>query len=110
MVAAAGPLVVKTGQHTGRSAEDKFIVCDAGTEKVIWWEKNKKFTPDQFEALFRAMTAYAQGRDLFAQDLWAGADPSHRIGVRVVTELAWQSLFIQHLLIEPNHGERCDFK
>jgi phosphoenolpyruvate carboxykinase (ATP) len=109
LIADGGPLVVKTGAHTGRSADDKFIVREPSSDSVIWWDKNKPLTPDQFELLRADMAAYAKGRDIFVQDLFAGADPAHRIGVRVVTELAWQSLFIQHLLIEPKADERQGF-
>jgi phosphoenolpyruvate carboxykinase (ATP) len=108
-VAKNGPLVVLTGQHTGRSASDKFIVRDASTESQVWWDNNKPMAPAAFDGLFQAMMAYAQGRELFVQDLFGGADPSHRLPVRVVTELAWHSLFIQHLLIEPNSGQREGF-
>ncbi len=108
-IAKNGPLVVLTGQHTGRSASDKFIVRDAATDSQVWWDNNKPMTPAAFDALFQAMMAYAQGRELFVQDLFGGADPSHRLPVRVVTELAWHSLFIQHLLIEPNSGQREGF-
>ena len=108
-VAKNGPLVVLTGQHTGRSANDKFIVRDASCESQVWWDSNKSMTPAQFDTLFHSMMSYAQGRDLFVQDLFGGADPVHRLAVRVVTELAWHSLFIQHLLIEPNAGQHDGF-
>jgi phosphoenolpyruvate carboxykinase (ATP) len=108
-IAENGPLVVITGQHTGRSANDKFIVRDQASENQVWWEASKSITPAQFEALYDAMMGYAQGRELFAQDLFGGADPVHRVAVRVVTEFAWHSLFIQHLLIEPTAAERAGF-
>jgi phosphoenolpyruvate carboxykinase (ATP) len=110
MIAADGPLVVRTGQHTGRSADDKFIVREPSSEGDIWWEKNKPLSPAQFETLRQDMMAHATGREIFVQDLFAGADPAHRIGVRVVTELAWQSLFIQHLLIVPGNDDRRHFQ
>ncbi|MGQ0742480.1 MAG: phosphoenolpyruvate carboxykinase [Alphaproteobacteria bacterium] len=108
-IAKDGPIVVLTGQHTGRSAKDKFIVREPGSEKHIWWDNNAPMEPAKFDALFDAMLAYADGRELFVQDLYGGADHTHRLPVRVVTELAWHSLFIQHLLIEPRAGEHCDF-
>jgi phosphoenolpyruvate carboxykinase (ATP) len=100
-LAKDGPLVVKTGEHTGRSAGDKFTVRDSLTENAVWWDNNKSMTPAQFEALEEAFMSYAQGRDLFVQDLFGGADLRHRVKVRVVTEYAWHSLFIRHLLIRP---------
>jgi len=108
-IAKGGPLVALTGQHTGRSAADKFIVRDAASDTQVWWDNNKAMSPAAFDALFQAMIAYAQGRELFAQDLFGGADPTHRLPVRVVTELAWHSLFIRNLLIEPAADERGGF-
>jgi phosphoenolpyruvate carboxykinase (ATP) len=108
-IAAGGALVALTGQHTGRSASDKFIVRDRATDSQIWWDNNRPMTQAAFDALFHAMIAYAQQHELFVQDLFGGADPAHRLPVRVVTELAWHSLFIQHLLIEPTAGERDGF-
>jgi phosphoenolpyruvate carboxykinase (ATP) len=108
-LAATGPLVVQTGRHTGRAASDKFIVRDAETADQVWWDNNQALTPDCFDALHRDMMAYAARRELFAQDLFAGADAEHRIQVRIVTELAWQSLAIRNLLIRPDPGLLADF-
>ena len=108
-LAASGPLVVRTGRHTGRSAADKFIVRDADTAGQVWWDNNKAMTPQAFETLHRDMMAYAEGRELFAQDLVGGADPAHRLPVRVVTERAWQSLFIRNLLIRPPAAALAQF-
>ncbi|HEX3667108.1 MAG TPA: phosphoenolpyruvate carboxykinase [Rhizomicrobium sp.] len=108
-IAKNGPLVALTGHHTGRSALDKFVVRDAATDPHVWWDNNKSMEPAVFDGLYQAMIAYAQGRELFVQDLFGGADPVHRLPVRVVTEFAWHSLFIQHLLIEPTAGEREGF-
>ena len=104
-IAGSGPLLVKTGAHTGRSAQDKFIVRDATTEDTIWWDNNKDMTAAQFDALHADMLAHAEGRELLVQDLFGGADKTHRLATRVVTELAWHSLFIQNLLIEPETQE-----
>ncbi len=104
-----GALVVKTGQHTGRSAKDKFVVAHPDMEHSIWWDNNKRMEPAHFDRLFDAMMGYAQGRDLFVQDLYGGADPHHRLPVRVVTEYAWHSLFIRHLLIEPPLADLTSF-
>ncbi len=109
-IAANGPLLVKTGQHTGRSAQDKFIVRDETTEDNVWWDNNKSITPEQFDALHSDVLAHAEGKELFVQDLFGGADPVHRLPTRVITELAWHSLFIQNLLIEPLPEELETFK
>jgi len=104
-----GALVVQTGEHTGRSAGDKFTVRDATTEKTLWWDNNKAMTPAHFDALEEAFLAYAQGKELFVQDLHGGADLRHRVNVRIVTEFAWHSLFVRHLLIRPEIDALEDF-
>jgi phosphoenolpyruvate carboxykinase (ATP) len=109
-VAKNGPLVVLTGQHTGRSASDKFVGRDAASEDQVWWDNNKPMTPAHFAALFDSMMAYAQGRELFAKDLFGGADLSHRLPVRIVTEYAWHSLFVHQLLIRPTADQLKGFK
>ncbi len=105
-IAEGGPLVVKTGEHTGRSAQDKFTVRHPEIDKKIWWDNSKPITSENFETLHRDMLAYATGKELFAQDLRGGTDKDHHIKVRVFTELAWHSLFIQHLLVRPPMQER----
>ena len=104
-VVQGGAFCAETGAHTGRSPKDKFIVCDEQTEKAVWWERNGKLTPAQFDLLLKDFLAHARGRQLYAQDLYGGADPKYRIKARVYTELAWHSLFIRTLLIRP---ERAD--
>jgi len=108
--AASGALAVETGVHTGRSAQDKFTVRDTTTEKTVWWDNNKAMTPAQFELLLADFMAHAKSRELFVQDLYAGADPKHRLNTRVFCELAWHALFINHLLRRPTDGERAGFK
>jgi len=101
----SGAFAVRTGQHTGRSAADKFIVKDPETEPDVWWDNNKALSPEAFARLEVDFAAYAAGTDLFVQDLFAGADPEHRLSVRVVTEFAWHALFIRHLLRRPEKAE-----
>jgi phosphoenolpyruvate carboxykinase (ATP) len=104
-IVQGGALCAETGMHTGRSPKDKFIVCDETTESTIWWEKNGKLSPAQFDILLADFLAHARGKELFAQDLYGGADPSYRIKARVFTELAWHSLFIRSLLRRPDQPE-----
>lgn len=106
-----GPLVVKTGAHTGRSANDKFIVRDAETEETVWWGKtNKGMTPEQFAALKADFLSHLKTKDtLFVQDLFGGSQPAHRVNVRVITEFAWHSLFIRTLLVRPEAAELAAF-
>ena len=106
-----GAFVVQTGAHTGRSAQDKFIVRDDVTGPAIWWGKtNKSITPEQFAAV-RAdfAAALAAGDDLFVQDLYGGSQSEHRVQVRVITELAWHSLFIRTMLVRPEAAALADF-
>lgn len=102
-LSADGPLVVETGAHTGRSAQDKFIVRDAETGATVWWGKsNKPMAAAHFAALKADFyAALAQKNTLFVQDLYGGSQPDHRVNVRVVTELAWHNLFIRTMLVRP---------
>ncbi len=101
-LAADGQLVVETGQHTGRSPKDKFFVREPGSEEAIdWGESNQPFEPAHFDALFDRVAAYLSEREVFALDAYVGADPRYRLPIRVVTELAWQSLFARDLFIVP---------
>jgi phosphoenolpyruvate carboxykinase (ATP) len=106
MLSAHGALVARTGQHTGRSPKDKFVVRDLSTERRVWWDNNKAMTPEAFDRLHADMIAHVAAgsadRDLYVQDLIGGADPEHSIRSRVITELAWHSLFIRNLLIRPD--------
>ena len=110
-LAKDGPLVVKTGKHTGRSAQDKFIVRDAETESTVWWGRsNKAMEPAAFAALKADFMAHlATKPDLFVQDLHGGSQPEHRVKVRIVTEYAWHSLFIRTMLVRPAEAELAGF-
>ncbi len=106
LLAHLGPLVVRTGQYTGRSPSDKFVVREPSSEERVWWGKvNQPFEPDRFERLYSRLLAYAQGRDLFVQDLYVGADPAYRVPIRVITEQAWQNLFARTMFIRPDRGD-----
>jgi phosphoenolpyruvate carboxykinase (ATP) len=108
--AASGALAVETGAHTGRSAQDKFTVRDATTDKVVWWDNNKPMTPDQFDVLLSDFREHAKSRELYVQDLFAGADPAQRLNARIFVEYAWHALFIRHLLRRPEASELAGFK
>ncbi|MGA1181317.1 MAG: phosphoenolpyruvate carboxykinase (ATP), partial [Marivivens sp.] len=104
-----GTLLVTTGKHTGRSPKDKFVVRTPDVVDTIWWENNPPMEPAAFDQLYADMTAHMKGRDYFVQDLFGGADPAHRLDVRMVTELAWHGLFIRHLLRRPERAELDGF-
>ncbi len=102
LISHMGPLVVRTGRHTGRSPNDKFIVREPESEAHIWWGSvNQSFAPEQFDRLFHRVRAYTQGKELYVQDCYAGADPTYRMPVRIVTELAWHNLFARNMFIQP---------
>ena len=109
VIAKGGALVADTGVHTGRSPKDKFIVRDATTDGVVWWEGNGAMAPEHFDALLADFLVHARGRELFAQDLYAAADPAVRVRARIYSELAWHSLFIRNLLIRPEARELAAF-
>ncbi|WP_287180158.1 phosphoenolpyruvate carboxykinase (ATP), partial [Mesorhizobium sp.] len=102
---AHGALVAETGQHTGRSPKDKFVVRDETTGPHVWWDNNKAMSSAQFETLLADFRAHAADKDLYVQDLVGGADEDLKLTTRVVTELAWHSLFIRNLLIRPEAAE-----
>ena len=101
-----GPVVVDTGKHTARAANDKFVVREASTEDNIWWgQYNRPFTEDKFNATFQRLQGFLQGRDLFVQDCFAGADPNYRLPVRIISELAWHSLFARNMFISAKSND-----
>jgi phosphoenolpyruvate carboxykinase (ATP) len=104
-----GAFLCETGQFTGRSPKDKFVVRTPSVEDTIWWENNAPMSPEAFDRLHADMLAHMKGRDYFVQDLFAGADPIYRVDVRMVTELAWHGLFIRHLLRRPTLAELDSF-
>ncbi len=109
-LAHLGPLVVRTGQHTGRSPNDKFIVREPSSIDKVWWGKvNRPMEPENFETLRKRMLAYLQGRDLFVQDCFAGADPRYRLPIRVITKTAWHSLFARNMFIQAKPDELAQF-
>lgn len=103
---AGGAYVANTGKHTARSANDKFVVRHTDSENNIWWGVyNRPFEAEKFEVLYDRMLGFLQGRDVFVQDVYGGADEAYRLPVRVVTELAWHSHFVRNMFILPQSLE-----
>jgi ATP-dependent phosphoenolpyruvate carboxykinase len=101
VLAADGPLVCRTGQHTGRSPNDKFVVREPSSEANVWWGKvNRPMDAAQFDALHRDMVESLAGKELYVLDCYAGADPAYRLPVRVINEYAWHNLFCKNLFID----------
>ena len=101
VIAASGPLACRTGLHTGRSPNDKFVVRKPSSEaEIAWGNVNRPIEPAQFDALHKDLIASLAGKELFVLDCFAGADPTYRLSVRVINELAWHNLFCRNLFID----------
>ncbi len=101
-----GPVVVNTGKHTARAASDKFVVREATTEQNVWWgEYNRPYAMPKFDELYSRLQGFLQGRDVFVQDCYGGADPNYRLPVRIITEMAWHSLFARNMFVKPKTNE-----
>ena len=101
-----GPFIAHTGKHTARSANDKFVVRHVDSENNIWWGVyNRPFEVEKFNALYERLLGYLQGKDVFVQDVYAGADEQYRLPVRFVTEQAWHAMFIRNMFIMPESLE-----
>ncbi len=107
MLSHLGPLVVRTGQHTGRLPKDKFLVREPSSENKIWWGKvNRPMDITKFEALRHRLLAYLQGKDVFVENCYAGADERYRVPIRVVAERAWHALFARNMFIRELDAEK----
>jgi phosphoenolpyruvate carboxykinase (ATP) len=101
-----GPLAVRTGHHTGRSANDKFVVKEPSSENQIWWGKiNRPIAPEKFDSLHRRMALQLQNQDVYVQDCFVGATPAHRLPVRIITQYAWHSLFARNMFLQATPDE-----
>ncbi len=110
-LSADGAMIVRTGVHTGRSVADKYVADEPETTADIWWGKiNQKLPRANFTTLKQRVQAYMQGRELFTQDLYAGADPARRVCVRLVSTSAWHTLFARNMFIRPPQAELAGFK
>ena len=103
-VAHGGPFLVNTGKHTARAAADKFIVREHSTEdQISWGEYNRPFSPEKFNGVLMRLQAFLQGEELFVQDCYVGADPNYRMPIRIITDRAWQNLFVRNMFIPINN-------
>jgi len=107
-MAHMGPLVVKTGKHTARAANDKLVVKEPDSDAHIWWgEYNRPFSEAKFNEVLNRLQAFLQQKDVFVQDCYGGAHPAYRLPVRVITEYAWHSLFVRNMLIPAQTLDEC---
>jgi len=110
-IVSTGALTAETGKHTGRSPRDKFFVKEPTSQDAIWWHPgNQAIAPGRFDQLLARMEDFIATNDVYTQDVFACADPRYRLRVRVVTELAWHSLFARNLFIRPTADELMDFE
>jgi phosphoenolpyruvate carboxykinase (ATP) len=108
MVAADGPLVVRTGTHTGRSPQDKFIVDEPSSRDAIWWGPvNRPISQERYARLRSRLVEYLADKDLYSQDCLIGAAPAHRRSLRVYTETAWASIFARNLFRKPDPAHKA---
>jgi phosphoenolpyruvate carboxykinase (ATP) len=105
-----GALVINTGEFTGRSPKDRFIVCDETTEQAVWWgDINIKFTTENFNKLYGKITAYLTGRDVYVRDAYACADENYKLNLRVITEMPWSNMFASNMFLRPERSELENF-
>ena len=105
-----GALAVETGEFTGRSPQDRFVVCDDKTENTVWWgDINKKFDSDKFDALYNRMKAYLTNKDIYVRDAYACADDNYRLNIRVATEFPWSNMFVNNMFLRPTDDEIQNF-
>ena len=106
VLADNGALAIDTGEFTGRSPKDRFIVCDEKTEEAVWWgDINIKMTPDHFDKLYDKVTSYLQQRDVYVRDAYACADENYRLNLRVITEFPWSNQFAYNMFLRPETEE-----
>jgi phosphoenolpyruvate carboxykinase (ATP) len=105
-----GALAIETGEFTGRSPKDRFVVCDEKTENSVWWgDVNIKFSPEKFDALYNRMKAYMNGKDVYVRDAFACADADFKLNIRVVTEFSWSNMFAYNMFLRPSEDEIASF-
>ena len=110
-IVSTGALTAETGKHTGRSPQDKFFVKEPTSQDAVWWHPgNRPIATERFDGLLRRMQEFCATQEVFTQDVFACADPRYRLRVRVITELAWHSLFARNLFIRPNADELMSFE
>ncbi|MDD2675388.1 MAG: phosphoenolpyruvate carboxykinase (ATP) [Flavobacterium sp.] len=107
---STGALAVNTGEYTGRSPQDRYIVKDSISENQVWWGKvNIPFEPAAFEALYNKVTAYLSDKEIYVRDSYVCSDPNYRLNVRVITETPWANLFCYNMFLRPEIEELANF-
>lgn len=108
---STGALAINTGEFTGRSPKDRFIVKDDITEKLVWWgDVNIPFEPEQFDGLYKKVIQYLNDKELYIRDCYACADKEYRMNLRVITEYPWSCLFAHNMFLRPTNDELKGFE
>ncbi|MGM0934289.1 MAG: phosphoenolpyruvate carboxykinase (ATP) [Bacteroidota bacterium] len=109
--ASSGALAVNTGKFTGRSPKDRFIVEDEVTKDEVWWgDINIPFEPEKFDQLYKKVTEYLSGKEIYARDAYACAEDKYRLNIRVVNEYPWSNMFAYNMFLRPKEEELKNFK
>lgn len=110
VLADTGAIAIDTGEFTGRSPKDRFVVCDEKTENTVWWgDVNIKFSKENYEKLYNRVTAYLQDKDVYVRDGYACADENYRLNIRTITEFPWSNQFASNMFLRPALSELKDF-
>jgi phosphoenolpyruvate carboxykinase (ATP) len=110
-LAEGGPLVVDTGQHTGRSPKDRFIVREPGSEeRIAWGDVNQPIEEESFDGIRERLVGHIEEEDVYVVEAFVGADPAHRLAVRVITDSPWHALFAKTLFIDPTNDELVSYR
>jgi len=110
-LAKSGAISVNTGEFTGRSPKDRFVVKDSITENSVWWgEVNIPFSPEKYNKLYNKVTSYLKGKEVFVRDVYACADDDFRLNIRVVNEYPWSNMFAYNMFLRPIDDELSNFQ
>jgi len=105
-----GALAIRTGEFTGRSPKDRFIVKDAITQDMVWWgDINIPFSPSAFDKLYTKVVSYLNEKELYVRDSYACSDPNYRLKIRIINEHPWSNLFAYNMFLRPEPSELVDF-
>jgi phosphoenolpyruvate carboxykinase (ATP) len=108
---SSGALAINTGEFTGRSPKDRFIVKDAITNDLVWWGNiNIPFDSDKFEKLYRKVTTYLSNKEVFVRDCFACADEHYKLNIRVINEHPWSNMFAHNMFLRPTEEELKNFE
>ena len=109
-LANSGAISINTGEFTGRSPKDRFVVKDSTTENAVWWgDVNIPFSPEKYYTLYNKVTENLKGKDVYVRDVYACADENFRLNIRVINEYPWSNLFAYNMFLRPTEEELNNF-